>query len=119
MWRPIVITVVTIVISIWASDRTLAQETTSSGELRTIISELSQGQPDYDDMDAMLRIAVREQMSRIKPWLQQLGDVVDVRFETTENGVDVYLVQHQRGRAIWQFARSPSGRVRVLYFNAI
>lgn len=98
----------------WAA----AQETTNEGDLQSVIVDLRQGAPNYDDMDAPLRLAVREQAPQVQQFLHQLGNVVDIRFEETDQGVDIYLVQHERGRTIWQFARSPSGRIGVLWFNA-
>lgn len=103
---------------LFAPTVSLAQESTSESELRASVEALQRNDPDYDDMEPSVRIAVREQISKIAPWLRSLGAIESVQFEETSNGVDIYLVRFTNGRTIWHFARSPSGKIAVLYFQA-
>lgn len=100
-------------------NKAISQDTTSASDLEHIISELRNGNPDYDDMEITLKVAVRDQLPQVENWLQLLGRVRDIEFEGAEQGIDHYLVTHEGGKTIWKFARSPSGKIAVLWFNGI
>ena len=96
----------------------LAQETTNENDLRAVIEDLRGGSPDFDDMEPPLRIAIRENRANINQFLMALGPIQSIRFEETDTRVDIYYVRFRNGRTVWQFARSPRGRIAILYFNA-
>ena len=99
------------------STTALAQDTTDEDDLRSVIEDLRSGSPDFDDMEPVVRITVREQSSNITQYLAALGPLQSIQFEETDSGIDIYLVRFSNGRTIWQFARSPRGRIGILYFN--
>lgn len=97
----------------------LAQDTTSEGDLEAVIADLQEGSPNYDDMEPLLRTAVEQQYTQVQSLLHQLGSIISVDFEGTQQGADIYSVSHQNGSTVWQFARSPSGLISVLWFRPL
>jgi len=95
-----------------------AQETTNENDLHSVIEDLRSGSPDFNDMEPPIRIAVRENEPYINQFLRVMGPIKSIRFEETDSGIDIYYVQFRNGRTVWQFARSPRGRIGILYFNA-
>ena len=106
-----------VLISALFSTMAFAQETTDEDDLRSVIEDLRSGAPDFNGMEPPLRIAVRESISNITEYLARLGPLLFIQFEETDNGIDIYFVRFSNGRTIWQFARSPRGRIGILYFN--
>ena len=107
-----------VLMTIVLSTTAFAQDTTDADDLRSVIANLRTGSPEYDDMEPPLRIAVREQSTTITQFLAAMGPIRSIEFEETDSGVDIYLVRFRNGRTVWQFARSPRGRIGILFFNA-
>ena len=68
----------------------MAQAFDTEARLRTVIAELKSGKPNYDLMEPMLRIAVRQQIALWVPRLQALGSLLSLSFEGTQQGANVY-----------------------------
>ena len=96
-----------------------AQQTTDKDDLSSVIEDLRSGSPELEDMEPPLRIAVRERKTYIDQFFRAMGPVDSITFEETDRGIDIYLVQFRNGLTVWQFARSPRGRIAILYFHPI
>ena len=113
------VVVFSILCLIFPGSSAFAQQTTDSDELRAVIEDLRSGSPDFDNMEPPLRIALRERKTDIDQFFRAMGSIESITFEETDQGVDIYLVQFRYGRTVFQFARSPRGRIAILYFQLI
>jgi len=100
-----------------ASGPALAQSSSTESALRTVIPQLQRGEPDYNNMEAMLRAAVKQQLPTITPRLKALGKIQSVAHEGVQNGADVYGVVFEGGATVWMIALSPNGKISTLYFQ--
>jgi hypothetical protein len=99
--------------------RVQASSSTGSTEsrLRTTIAQLKSGSPDYDQMQPVLRIAVRQQLTSVESRLKALGDLQSMSFEGQQNGADVYQVNFTNGPTTWLIAVAPDGKLAALWFQ--
>jgi hypothetical protein len=86
--------------------------------LKATIEALRQGTPNYEDMEPVLRVAVKQQIQASRQLLQALGRLRSVRYEGEQSGGEVYDVRFANGNTVWLIAESPSGRLSALWFNA-
>ena len=94
-----------------------ADELETRSVLETVIPQLQAGKPDYSNMQATLRAAVKQQLPAIEPRLRTLGDFVSATYEGEENGADVYGVEFTNGSNVWIIALGPTGKISALYFQ--
>ncbi|HEY4030356.1 MAG TPA: hypothetical protein VGM25_08430 [Caulobacteraceae bacterium] len=82
----------------------------SEPALRSLVNGLQTGKPDYDAMGIELNIATHKQLTRLRPFLNDLGPVQSVTFlgfmAEGLNGVDgeTYDVVHKDGVSRWHIA---------------
>ena len=94
-----------------------AQARETEDRLRQVIDQLQRGQPDYDQMEPVLRAAVRQQMDTISPMLRALGALQSVTYEGRQQNADVYDVHFANGEAVWLISLSPDGKIATLFVN--
>ena len=94
---------------------TQARET--EDRLRQVIAGLEQGQPDYDQMEPALRIAVRQQIGATTGMLQVLGPIQSIAYEGKQGSADVFDVRFAAGEGVWLIALSPEGKIATLFVN--
>lgn len=95
----------------------LAQAFDTEARLRTVIAELKSGKPNYDLMEPMLRIAVRQHIAEWSPRLQALGSLQSLSYEGEQQGAKVYEVKFTHGSTAWMIAIAPNGNIAVLIFQ--
>src|SRR5689334_12292415 len=94
-----------------------AEASETESRLRQAIGQLQQGQPDYDQMEPALRVAVRQQMDATASMLRALGAVQSITYEGRQQNADVYDVRFANGEAVWLIALSAEGRISTLFVN--
>lgn len=95
----------------------VAQASATEGRLRTAITELQNGSPNYQQMEPMLRIAVRQQLPAVVQRLQSLGSLQSLSYEGEQQGADVYEATFENGSTVWMIKIAPNGKIAVLYFQ--
>lgn len=95
----------------------VAGESETKDILIETIALLQQGNPDYDNMEAVLRAAVKQQLPNVRRQLSALGDVVSVTYEGEQNGADVYGVEFENGANVWMIGLGPTGKISTLFFQ--
>jgi hypothetical protein len=94
----------------------LAQNSRATeARLRTVIGELQRGNPNYEQMEPTLRIAVRQQLPAMQGRLKSLGSINTISFEGQQNGADVYEVKFTNGFTMWMIGLSPDGKIAILW----
>ena len=89
----------------------------TEARLRIVIAELKSGKPDFDRMEPMLRISIRQQLPALVDRLQALGSLLSISHEGQQEGADVYEVKFTNGTTAWMIGISPEGYIRVLNFQ--
>jgi hypothetical protein len=86
-------------------------------KLREVIQDLKNGEPNYEQMEPVLRAAVRRQYSMARSLLQQLGELQSVSYQGKEQGIDVYNVTFSNGATVWMISLLPDGKIATLEFR--
>jgi hypothetical protein len=81
------------------------------------IKELQQNNPNYNNMEPTLQIAVKQQLPMIQNRLQMLGNVKSVDYVGNQNGSEVYQVAFDNGVTAWAIQLGPSGKISTLWFQ--
>jgi len=89
----------------------------TEARLRSVIAELKSGKPDFDQMEPMLRISIRQQLPVLVSRLQTLGSLLSISFEGQQQGADVYEVKFTNGTTAWMIGISSDGFIRTLNFQ--
>ena len=95
----------------------LAHAFDTEARLRTVIAELKSGNPNYKQMEPMVRIAVRHQMAAWGPRLQALGSLLSLSFEGQQQGADVYEAKFTNGSTAWMIGIASNGNIAALIFQ--
>lgn len=95
----------------------LAHAFDTEARLRTVIAELKSGNPNYKQMEPMVRIAVRHQMAVWGPRLQALGSLLSLSFEGQQQGADVYEAKFTNGSTAWMIGIASNGNIAALIFQ--
>jgi len=95
----------------------LAHAFDTDARLRTVIVELKSGKPNYDQMEPMLRIVIRQQIAALVPRLQALGSLISLSFEGKQQNADVYEVKFTNGTTAWMIGIAPNGKIATLIFQ--
>ena len=102
------------------SDNQLTRnQITTGSDLRGVIENLKSESPDYTNMEPTVRFILREQKTAATKFLNKLGAIEEIDFIESNYGIDVYLVQFQKGRTIWEVGESASGRINVLDWEVL
>ena len=88
-----------------------AQETTNAEGLRTFLADVRDWPPDYDAMTRDMAKRTKRMKGNLRKFFRNMGALESIVFWETYEGVDLYLVSFQKGRAVMQFARDGDGRV--------
>jgi hypothetical protein len=100
------------------SDRIANQQPQPGSEaaLRTSMSALQAGNPNYADMSPLLQEATRQQLPTLKDFLNKLGTVEGIEFKgVADNGADKYVVTHQSGKqSDWVIELGADGKLSTL-----
>jgi hypothetical protein len=84
--------------------------------LRRLIDGIVSGNPNYDEMGAMLAEATRQQLPRLQPSLAELRTVESVTFlGVGAQGEDVYSVRHENGATHWRIALDSKGAISTAW----
>ena len=84
--------------------------------LRRLIDGIVSGNPNYDEMGAMLAEATRKQLPRLQPGLAELRTVESVTFlGVGAQGEDVYSVRHENGASHWRIALDSKGAISTAW----
>jgi beta-lactamase regulating signal transducer with metallopeptidase domain len=84
----------------------------SEAAARKMITAISAGSPNYDDMEPELQKAVREQSPHMTPIIQSLGGIKSIDFQKVgDGGWDVYRVQYEKGSLMWRIGLGANGKV--------
>jgi hypothetical protein len=86
----------------------------SEARLRDVIGQIKSGKPNYDLMEPMVRVTLRQQLQTLAKRLQGLGDLVSVSREGEQQDADVYEVKFANGTTAWMIGIAPNGRIRTL-----
>lgn len=82
----------------------------SDEALRRLIDGAISGKPNYDEMNAALAEATREQLVHLQPGLARFGAVDGIKFVgVSPQGEDVYSVRHANGASHWRIALDTNG----------
>jgi len=95
----------------------LASAFDTEARLRRVITELKSGKPNFEQMEPMLRIVVRQQMTVLVPRLQALGSLLSLSYEGQQQGSDVYEVKFTNGTTAWMIGIAPNGNISVLVYS--
>jgi hypothetical protein len=95
----------------------LAHAFDTDARLRTVIAELKSGKPNYDQMEPMLRIMVRQQIAALVSRLQALGSLISLSFEGKQQNADVYEVKFTNGITAWMIGIAHNGKIDTLIFQ--
>lgn len=95
----------------------LAQSRPTESKLRDVIERVRQGQPNYEEMEPPLALAVQQQLVVAQARLRQLGSVVSLRFEGQHQGADIYGVTFERGISVWGIGLSATGTISILWYQ--
>ncbi|HSC29934.1 MAG TPA: hypothetical protein VLD67_21825 [Vicinamibacterales bacterium] len=96
----------------------------SGGTLRATLTdaltEMAKGNCSDKLIGPMILDACEKQISKLKPALQQLGEVKNVRYRGIEQlpsgvGAEVYRVVFAKGEMTWMVAAGPNGKLTVFY----
>jgi hypothetical protein len=82
--------------------------------LRSIISELQQGRPDYSRMEPMIQMFIQQQLPNSSKLLQKFGALQKVEFLETRDGTDMFRVDFLNGPTTWSIRLSNSGKIAEL-----
>jgi hypothetical protein len=84
--------------------------------LRRLIEGIISGQPNYDEMSALLAEATRQQLPNLQSGLAELRAVQSVTFlGVGAQGEDVYSVRHENGAAHWRIALDSKGTISTAW----
>ncbi len=95
----------------------LAHAFDSGARLRTVIAELREGRPNYEQIEPMLRIALRQQITTWAARLQTLGAMQSLAYEGEQQGAAVYEVKFEHGTTAWMIGIAANGNIAVLVFQ--
>jgi hypothetical protein len=95
----------------------LAQAFDTEARLRIVIAELKSGKPNYAQLEPMLRIAVRQQITAWVTRLQSLGSLLSLSYEGQQQGADVFEVKFTNGTTAWMIGIASNGNISVLVFQ--
>ena len=88
--------------------RTASAQTTPSptaASLRRYIDSLEAGKPNYEEMSPLLADTVREQLPQIEAIIHRMGAFQSMVFKGVDgNGMELYEVTFEHGRAEWRIA---------------
>jgi len=89
----------------------------TDARLRAVIAELKSGKPNYDQMEPMLRIAIRQKITAWVTQLQALGSLLSLSYEGQQQGAEVYEVKFTNGTTAWMIGIAPNGNISILIFQ--
>jgi len=92
----------------------LAHAFDTEARLRAVIAELKSGKPNYEQMEPMLRISLRQQISTLVSRLQALGALISISYEGEQQNADVYEVKFANGVTAWMIGIAPNGKINTL-----
>lgn len=98
---------------------TLAQAASEATELRlrSAIEKIQSGEPNYDEMQPLLRAAVKNQYSVVQPKLASMGKIKSIEFVGNQNGQDIFNVTFENGSLAWGIQLTADGKITALFFN--
>ncbi len=85
----------------------------SQARLRMLIEELKSGKPHYEQMEPMLRIAIRQHVAHLAQQLQALGPLLSLSYEGSQEDADVYEARFKNGTAACMIGIAPNGNIAV------
>jgi CubicO group peptidase (beta-lactamase class C family) len=87
----------------------------AEGELRSQVTAMQAGTPEYARMSPELADSVRASLTSERFLLKSLGAVQSVQFESVSpSGVDIYDVRFERGTTQWRIKLGPDGKIWTL-----
>ena len=89
----------------------------TEARLLKVITQLRQGQPDYEQIESGLSAAIKQQLPMVQAKLQALGSLQALSYRGQKQGADSYLVESVNGFSDWTIALSPIGRISTLWFR--
>jgi hypothetical protein len=92
----------------------LAHAFDTEARLRGVIAELKSGKPVYEQMEPMLRISLRQQITALASRLQALGALISISHEGEQQNADVYEVKFANGVTAWMIGIAPNGKITTL-----
>jgi hypothetical protein len=92
---------------------TIAKVADDQGEtvLRTLFSEIQQGNIDANGIEPMPRVAIQQKLDGIRQRMQDLGEIKSVSFAGRQNGGNVYDVRFAEGSSTWVLWLTPNGKI--------
>ncbi|WP_342360360.1 MerR family transcriptional regulator [Terrarubrum flagellatum] len=84
--------------------------------LQRTILDLQRGEPDYDQMSALLAAIVREQLPTVSPHLRSMGALKEVSVKRVgrKAGADVYDAAFENGKLEWHLKLDANGKITGL-----
>ncbi len=101
----------------WSVVAQVGPSVSTEEDVEIAIREFRSESPNFELFEPILKYQVKPQAIAIRGVLTRLGNVVEIDFQETDMGRDVYLVQFEYGKTIWLVAKSPQGRYSILLFN--
>lgn len=84
--------------------------------LRRLVDGLISGEPNYDEMSALLAQATRQQLPNLQSGMTELGAVQSATFlGVGAQGEDVYSVRHENGASHWRIALEADGMISTAW----
>ena len=107
MSRHIALCVLCLMLAVPAS----AQETTNVEGLHAFLDDVRDWPPTYDAMTRDMAKRTKRMKSNLRKFFRRMGALERIAFWETFEGVDLYLLAFENGRAVMQFARDGEGKV--------
>ncbi len=85
--------------------------------LKTTISAMQNGAPNYDDMSPDLAAKVREQAVNITPLVTGFGTLQSVTHVGRENGAELFMVTFDKQATQWIIGQAEDGKITALLFR--
>jgi hypothetical protein len=79
--------------------------------LRTLFTEIEQGNIDANSVEPMPRVAIQQKLDGIQQRMQDLGEIKSVSFAGRQNGGNVYDVRFAEGSSTWVLWLTPNGKI--------
>jgi hypothetical protein len=86
---------------------------------KRFVSGLIAEKPDYEDMSPAMADAVRRNLPTVWPSINRMGRAtVGRRFETTQEGDELYVLDQAGGESHWNLTVGPDGKIAGAFLCA-
>lgn len=95
----------------------LIQAPNTEHRLKNLIENLQSDSPDMNQFEPFLKIAIQQNLQKIRTYLTTMGATRDIAFVGSQNGGDVYQVTFEKGVSAWWIIIAPNGKIAAFFFQ--